>query len=130
MSTVPLEQLAEHVSEGSNPGSRAGLTPAPGTLPLQTAAELGLSPRRHPGVGGLGSRARGRDDVRAADPPTPSCWSPTPAEEYRPGEIDFLQAAHKLCPNVACVVARPTCTRTGEVLSIPFVVVCLTLAIR
>ncbi|MEU6700039.1 dynamin family protein [Pseudonocardia sp. NPDC046786] len=101
---VPLEQLAEYVSEGGNPGNRAGLTRAEVTLPRKLL-QSGLVLVDTPGVGGLGS-AHGAATMSALPTADAVLLVSDASQEYTAPEIDFLQAARKLCPNVGCVVTK------------------------
>lgn len=101
---VPLEKLAEYVSEGGNPGNRAGLTRAEVTLPRKLL-QSGLVLVDTPGVGGLGS-AHGAATMSALPTADAVLLISDASQEYTAPEIEFLQAARKLCPNVACVVTK------------------------
>ena len=101
---VPLEQLAGYVSEGGNPGNRAGLTRAEVTLPRKLL-QSGLVLVDTPGVGGLGS-AHGAATMSALPTADAVLLVSDASQEYTAPEIDFLQAARKLCPNVGCVVTK------------------------
>ncbi|MFP5069215.1 dynamin family protein [Pseudonocardia nantongensis] len=101
---VPLEQLAGYVSEGGNPGNRAGLTRAEVTLPRKLL-QSGLVLVDTPGVGGLGS-AHGAATMSALPTADAVLLVSDASQEYTAPEIEFLQAARKLCPNVGCVVTK------------------------
>ncbi|MBP2364956.1 dynamin family protein [Pseudonocardia parietis] len=101
---VPMEKLAEYVSEGGNPGNRAGLTRAEVTLPRKLL-QSGLVLVDTPGVGGLGS-AHGAATMSALPTADAVLLVSDASQEYTAPEIEFLQAARKLCPNVACVVTK------------------------
>lgn len=101
---VPIEKLAEHVSEGGNPGNRAGLTRAEVTLPRKLL-QSGLVLVDTPGVGGLGS-AHGAATMSALPTADAVLLVSDASQEYTAPEIEFLQAARALCPNVGCVVTK------------------------
>ncbi|ANY06829.1 dynamin family protein [Pseudonocardia sp. HH130630-07] len=101
---VPMEKLADHVSEGGNPGNRAGLTRAEVTLPRKLL-QSGLVLVDTPGVGGLGS-AHGAATMSALPTADAVLLVSDASQEYTAPEIEFLQAARKLCPNVACAVTK------------------------
>ncbi|NIB30657.1 hypothetical protein HBB16_01210 [Pseudonocardia sp. MCCB 268] len=101
--TVPLEQLAEHVSEGGNPGNRAGLARAGGHPAPQAAAER-LSSSTLPVSAGWGPRT-GRDDASALPTADAVLLVSGRQPEYTARDR-LLQAARKLCPNVARVVTK------------------------
>ncbi|WP_226354391.1 dynamin family protein [Pseudonocardia sp. ICBG601] len=101
---VGLDQLAEHVSEAGNPGNRARLTRAEVTLPRKLL-QSGLALVDTPGVGGLGS-AHGAATMSALPTADAVLLVSDASQEYTAPELDFLQAARKLCPNVACIVTK------------------------
>ncbi len=102
--SVPVEQLADHVSEAGNPGNSARLTRAEVTLPRKLLA-TGLVLVDTPGVGGLGS-AHGAATMSALPTADAVVLVSDASQEYTAPELDFLRAAMKLCPNVGCVVTK------------------------
>ncbi|MEQ3554920.1 dynamin family protein [Pseudonocardia nematodicida] len=102
--SVPLDQLADYVSEGGNPGNRAGLTRAEVTLPRKLL-QSGLVLVDTPGVGGLGS-AHGAATMSALPTADAVLLVSDASQEYTAPELDFLEAARKLCPNVGCVITK------------------------
>ncbi len=58
-----------------------------------------------PGVGGLGS-AHGAATISALPSAAAALLVSDAAQEYTGLELEFLAAAMKLCPNVACVVTK------------------------
>ncbi len=101
---VPAGRLAEYVSEAGNPGNKALLTYAEVGLPRKLLAG-GLVLVDTPGVGGLGS-AHGAATMSALPGADAVLLVSDAAQEYTGPELEFLQAAMKLCPNVACVVTK------------------------
>jgi hypothetical protein len=101
---VPAAQLAEYVSEAGNPGNRAMLAYAEVGLPRKILAG-GLVLVDTPGVGGLGS-AHGAATMSALPSADAVLLVSDAAQEYTGPELEFLEAALKLCPNVACVVTK------------------------
>jgi hypothetical protein len=101
---VPVAQLAEYVSEAGNPGNRAMLSYAEVGLPRKLLAG-GLVLVDTPGVGGLGS-AHGAATMSALPSADAVLLVSDAAQEYTGPELEFLQAAMKLCPNVACVLTK------------------------
>ncbi|OJY40688.1 dynamin family protein [Pseudonocardia sp. 73-21] len=102
--TVPANQLAQYVSEAGNPGNRALLTYAEVGLPRKLLAG-GLVLVDTPGVGGLGS-AHGAATMSALPSADAVLLVSDAAQEYTGPELEFLGAALKLCPNVACVLTK------------------------
>lgn len=101
---VPVEKLAEYVSEAGNPGNKAMLSYAEIGLPRKIL-EGGLVLVDTPGVGGLGS-AHGAATMSALPSADAVLLVSDAAQEYTGPELEFLGAAMKLCPNVACVVTK------------------------
>lgn len=101
---VPAASLAEHVSEAGNPGNRALLARAEVGLPRKLL-QGGLVLVDTPGVGGLGS-AHGATTMSALPSADAVLLVSDAAQEYTGPELEFLTAAMKLCPNVACVVTK------------------------
>jgi len=101
---VPVARLAEYVSEAGNPGNRAMLTYAEVGLPRKLLAG-GLVLVDTPGVGGLGS-AHGAATMSALPSADAVLLVSDAAQEYTGPELEFLDAAMKLCPNVACVITK------------------------
>jgi dynamin family protein len=101
---VPASQLAEHVSEAGNPGNRSRLSYAEVGLPRKILAG-GLVLVDTPGVGGLGS-AHGAATMSALPSADAVLLVSDAAQEYTGPELEFLAAAMKLCPNVACVLTK------------------------
>ncbi len=103
-STVPVERLADYVSEAGNPGNKARLTRAEVTLPRKLLA-TGLVLVDTPGVGGLGS-AHGAATMSALPSADAVVLVSDASQEYTAPELEFMAAAMKLCPNVGCVVTK------------------------
>jgi hypothetical protein len=101
---VPVDKLAQYVSEAGNPGNKAMLSYAEIGLPRKLL-EGGLVLVDTPGVGGLGS-AHGAATMSALPSADAVLLVSDAAQEYTGPELEFLGAAMKLCPNVACVVTK------------------------
>jgi replication fork clamp-binding protein CrfC len=101
---VPVDKLAQYVSEAGNPGNKAKLSYAEVGLPRKLL-EGGLVLVDTPGVGGLGS-AHGAATMSALPSADAVLLVSDAAQEYTGPELEFLGAAMKLCPNVACVVTK------------------------
>jgi hypothetical protein len=102
--SIPAEKLAEHVSEAGNPGNRSRLSYAEVGLPRKILAG-GLVLVDTPGVGGLAS-AHGAATMSALPSADAVLLVSDAAQEYTGPELEFLSAAMKLCPNVACVLTK------------------------
>ena len=103
-SEVPIDQLAQYVSEAGNPGNRRQLSYAEVGLPRRLL-EGGLTLVDTPGVGGLGS-AHGAATMGALPRADAVLLVSDAAQEYTAPELEFLAAARQLCPNVACVITK------------------------
>jgi hypothetical protein len=102
--SVPAGELAQHVSEAGNPGNKALLSYAEVGLPRKLLSG-GLVLVDTPGVGGLGS-AHGAATMSALPSADAVLLVSDAAQEYTGPELEFLDAAMKLCPNVACVLTK------------------------
>jgi dynamin family protein len=103
-SEVPVEQLAQYVSEAGNPGNRRQLSYAEVGIPRKLLAG-GLVLVDTPGVGGLGSQ-HGAATMGALPKADAVLLVSDAAQEYTAPELDFLESARQLCPNVACVITK------------------------
>jgi replication fork clamp-binding protein CrfC len=101
---APVEKLAEYVSEAGNPGNAGRLRHADVGVPRKLLAD-GLVLVDTPGVGGLGS-AHGAVTMAALPTADAVLLVSDAAQSYTRPELDFLDAAMRLCPNVACVVTK------------------------
>lgn len=101
---VPAAKLAEYVSEAGKPSVRAGVTYAEVGIPRKLLAG-GLVLVDTPGVGGLGS-AHGAATMSALPSADAVLLVSDAAQEYTGPELEFLDAAMKLCPNVGCVITK------------------------
>ncbi|MHA6620467.1 dynamin family protein [Pseudonocardia sp. DLS-67] len=101
---VPANQLVQHVSEAGNPNNKALLSYAEVGLPRKLLSG-GLVLVDTPGVGGLGS-AHGAATMSALPSADAVLLVSDAAQEYTAPELEFLDAAMKLCPNVACVLTK------------------------
>ena len=103
-SEVPIDQLAQYVSEAGNPGNRRQLSYAEVGLPRRLL-EGGLVLVDTPGVGGLGS-SHGAATMGALPRADAVLLVSDAAQEYTAPELEFLAADRQLCPNVACVITK------------------------
>ena len=101
---VPVEKLADHVSEAGNPGNHAGLKYAEVGVPRHILAD-GLELVDTPGVGGLGSMHGSATMAMMPSADAILLVSDAAAEYSRP-ELEFLRQAGRICPNVACVLTK------------------------
>ncbi|CCH32153.1 dynamin family protein [Actinosynnema sp. NPDC047251] len=101
---VPLETLAEHVSEAGNPGNHRRLRHAEVGIP-RSVLTGGLCLVDTPGVGGLGS-AHGADTMTALPSADAVIMVSDAAQEYTATELDFLRQVARVCPTVVCVLTK------------------------
>jgi GTPase SAR1 family protein len=101
---VTLEQLVQYVSEAGNPNNRRQLSYAEVGVPRRLLAS-GLVLVDTPGVGGLGS-AHGAATMSALYGANAVLLVSDAAQEYSASELEFLESARQLCPNVACAITK------------------------
>lgn len=101
---VPIDKLAEHVSENGNPGNREGWSYAEVGLPRRILTG-GLELVDTPGVGGLNS-VHGAATMAMLPSADAVLLVSDASQEYTAPELEFLRQAAKVCPNVACVLTK------------------------
>ena len=101
---VPVEELADHVSEAGNPGNRERLSFAEVGVPRRILAN-GLEVVDTPGVGGLHS-VHGAATMAALPSADAVLLVSDASQEYTEPELEFLRQAQKVCPNVGCVLTK------------------------
>jgi hypothetical protein len=101
---IPIDELAQYVSEAGNPNNRRQLTYAEVGIPRRLL-EGGLVLVDTPGVGGLGS-THGAATMAALPRADAVLLVSDAAQEYTGPELEFLEAARRLCPNMACVITK------------------------
>jgi hypothetical protein len=102
--SVPAAQLAKYVSEAGSAADRARVSYAEVGIPRKILSG-GLVLVDTPGVGGLGS-AHGAATMSALPSADAVLLVSDAAQEYTGPELEFLSAATKLCPNVACLLTK------------------------
>lgn len=101
---VPIDELAEHISEAGNPGNRERWSHAEVGIPRPVLAG-GLELVDTPGVGGLHS-VHGAATMAALPSADAVLLVSDASQEYTAPELEFLRQATKVCPNVACVLTK------------------------
>ncbi|MGH3799191.1 MAG: dynamin family protein [Pseudonocardiaceae bacterium] len=101
---VPIDKLAECVSESGNPGNREGWSYAEVGLPRRVLTG-GLELVDTPGVGGLNS-VHGAATMAMLPSADAVLLVSDASQEYTAPELEFLRQATKVCPNVACVLTK------------------------
>lgn len=101
---VPVDKLAEHVSESGNPANRERWSYAEVGLPRRVLAG-GLELVDTPGVGGLSS-VHGAATMAMLPSADAVLLVSDASQEYTRPELEFLRQATMVCPNVACVLTK------------------------
>ena len=101
---VPVDELAEHVSETGNPGNRERWSYAEVGIPRHILTG-GLELVDTPGIGGLNS-VHGAATMAALPSADAVLLVSDASQEYTRPELEFLRQANKVCPNVACVLTK------------------------
>lgn len=101
---VPIDKLADHVSESGNPGNRERWSYAEVGLP-RAILTGGLELVDTPGVGGLNS-VHGAATMAMLPSADAVLLVSDASQEYTRPELEFLSQAAKVCPNVACVLTK------------------------
>jgi hypothetical protein len=101
---VPLDSIADFVSERGNPANRQRLAAAEVGLPRKILAN-GLSLIDSPGVGGLDS-AHSLATLTALPTADAMILVSDASQEYTEPELRFLRQAMRIVPNVGCVLSK------------------------
>ncbi|MHA6668414.1 dynamin family protein [Homoserinimonas sp. A447] len=101
---IPIETVAEHVSEKGNPGNRDNLVAAEVYLPREILSG-GLSLVDTPGLGGLDS-VHSLTTLTTLPTADAMLLVSDASQEYTEPEIQFLRQAMRISPNVACVLSK------------------------
>lgn len=101
---VPVDELADHVTEQGNPGNREGWSHVEVAVPRPVLAG-GLQLVDTPGVGGLTS-VHGAATTAALPSADAVLLVSDASQEYTAPELEFLGHAVSVCPNVACVLTK------------------------
>ncbi|SJN27296.1 ISONIAZID INDUCTIBLE GENE PROTEIN INIA [Microbacterium esteraromaticum] len=101
---VPLDALAEYVSERGNPGNERGIMSAEVLLPREILRG-GLKLVDSPGVGGLES-SNSLATLAALSSAHAVLLVSDASQEYTEPEVQFLRHAMRISPNVAAVLAK------------------------
>ncbi len=101
---IPIDKLADHVSESGNPANRQRWSHAEVGLPRGLLTG-GLELVDTPGVGGLTS-VHGAATMAMLPSADAVLLVSDASQEYTRPELEFLSQAAKVCPNVACVLTK------------------------
>lgn len=101
---IPLENLADYVSERGNPGNERSIVSAEVVLPRELLRG-GLQLVDSPGVGGLDS-SNALATLSALSSAHAVLLVSDASQEYTGPEVQFLRHAMRISPNVAAVLAK------------------------
>ena len=101
---IEVDQVARHVTEASDPSGERRVTSVDVLLPRKLLSD-GLVIVDTPGVGGLGS-AHGAATIGALPMADAVIFVSDASQEFTGPEIEFLQTARRMCPNVVCVLTK------------------------
>ena len=101
---IPIDQVARHVTEASDPSGERIVTSVDVSIPRKLLTD-GLVIVDTPGVGGLGS-AHGAATIGALPMADAVVFVSDASQEFTGPELEFLQTARRMCPNVVCVLTK------------------------
>jgi hypothetical protein len=101
---VPFDQVAQFVTESANPDNVRRIESVDVGVPSPLLAS-GLVLVDTPGVGGLGS-THSTITIGALPMADAVLFVSDASQEYSGPELEFLQTARSLCPNVGCVMTK------------------------
>ncbi len=101
---IPVDELADYVSERGNPGNERGILSAEVMLPREILRG-GLKLIDSPGVGGLES-SNSLATLAALSSAHAVLLVSDASQEYTEPEVQFLRHAMRISPNVAAVLAK------------------------
>jgi len=101
---IPIEKVAEFVTEAANPVNERRVQSVEVAIPRKLLAD-GLVIVDTPGVGGLGS-AHSAATIGALPLADAVMFVSDASQEFTAPELEFLQTARRMCPNVVCVLTK------------------------
>jgi predicted GTPase len=101
---IPIEKVAEYVTEAANPANERRVQSVEVSIPRKLLAD-GLVIVDTPGVGGLGS-AHSAATIGALPLADAVMFVSDASQEFTAPELEFLQTARRMCPNVVCVLTK------------------------
>lgn len=102
--SVPIDEIADYVSEKGNPGNEQHILGAEVLLP-RTLLKTGLKLVDSPGVGGLDSPSA-LSTLSALSSAHAVLFVSDASQEYTEPEVQLLRHAMRISPNVAAVLAK------------------------
>ena len=101
---IPIDQVARYVTESANPGNERRVSSVEISLPRKLLAD-GIVIVDTPGVGGLGS-AHSAATIGALPMADAVVFVSDVSQEFSAPELEFLQTARSMCPNIVCVLTK------------------------
>lgn len=101
---IPIEQVAQYVTEAANPSNERRVQAVEVSIPRKLLAD-GLVIVDTPGVGGLGS-AHSAATIGALPMADAVLFVSDASQEFTAPELEFLQTARRMCPNIICVLTK------------------------
>jgi hypothetical protein len=101
---IDIEKVAEYVTEAANPTNERRVQSVEVSIPRKLLAD-GLVIVDTPGVGGLGS-AHSAATIGALPLADAVMFVSDASQEFTAPELEFLQTARRMCPNVVCVLTK------------------------
>lgn len=101
---IAVDQVAGYVTESADVGSDRRVNSVEVSLPRKLLAD-GLVIVDTPGVGGLGS-AHSAATIGALPMADAVVFVSDASQEFTGPELEFLQTARRMCPNVVCVLTK------------------------
>src|ERR671916_1136114 len=101
---IAVDAVASYVTEASNPEGDRRVSSVEVSLPRKLLTD-GLVIVDTPGVGGLGS-AHSAATIGALPMADAVVFVSDASQEFTGPELEFLQTARRMCPNVVCVLTK------------------------
>jgi GTPase SAR1 family protein len=101
---IAVEQVAAHVTEAARPDDEGRISSVEVSLPRKLLSD-GLVIVDTPGVGGLGS-AHSAATIGALPMADAVVFVSDASQEFTGPELEFLQTARRMCPNIVCVLTK------------------------
>jgi hypothetical protein len=102
--TIPVDQVARYVTETADVQGDRRINSVEVSLPRKLLSD-GLVIVDTPGVGGLGS-AHSAATIGALPLADAVVFVSDASQEFTGPELEFLQTARRMCPNVVCVLTK------------------------
>jgi GTPase SAR1 family protein len=101
---IAVDQVASYVTESADVGGERRISSVEVSLPRKLLSD-GLVIVDTPGVGGLGS-AHSAATIGALPMADAVVFVSDASQEFTGPELEFLQTARRMCPNVVCVLTK------------------------